>query len=235
MTTQCAQPFATPAIRVRQAVVHQCLFLIPLVCVVLSLKALENSLDGSLYAYFKSVRHAYPTVSSVMHFVSAYTSQILLIGYLGIIIFAYRRAQYPKLRFLLSSIVTYYTLLSIVLFIFKIGLGVPRPYAHSPTSSPFSLNSDFHSFPSGHTAECAAITSSLAHLNTSYLKTFLLGSIMALVGLSRVYVGMHHPLDLLGGALLGSVAPLLASFLIHKNFWHSLPFARFFTGKSLVE
>lgn len=238
MTIQCAQPLMTPAIRVRQAVIHQCLFLVPLLCVVIGLKALESSLgtsDSSLYAYFKSLRHAFPTVSHIMHLVSGYTSQVLLAGYLTIIFLAYHRAQHLRLRFLLSSIVTYYTLLSIVLFVFKIGLGVPRPYTQGLTNSPFSFNTDFHSFPSGHTAECAAITSALAHLKASYLKTLLLGCVMALVGLSRVYVGMHHPLDLLGGALLGSIAPLLASFLIHKNFWNNLPFARFFTGKSLAE
>lgn len=241
MTIQCAQALVTPAIRVKQAVIHQCLFLFPLVCVVLGLKALESSLavsatsDASLYAFFKGVRHAYPMVSEVMQLVSTYTSQALLVGYLGVIFLACRRAQHLKARFLLSSIVTYYTLLSIALYVFKIGFGVPRPYADSITSNPLSLSSDFHSFPSGHTAECAAITSALAHINASYLKTLLLGCIMASVGLSRVYVGMHHPLDLLGGALLGSLAPLLASYLMHRKFWYKLPLARHFTSKSLVE
>ena len=247
MTIQCAQPLATPAIRVKQAVIHQCLFLFPLVCVVLGLKALEISLgipgtsgtpgtaDASLYAYFKGVRHVYPIITEVMQIVSAYTSHALLAGYLVVIFLACRRAQHLKARFLLSSIVIYYTLLSIVLYVFKIGFGVPRPYTDSITSNPLSFSSDFHSFPSGHTAECAAITSALAHINASYLKTLLLGCIMASVGFSRVYVGMHHPLDLLGGALLGSLAPLLASYLMHREFWHKLPFARHFTSKSLVK
>lgn len=235
MTTQRIQNLTRPTLRIKQAAIHHCLFLLPLLGVVVAVKIFENSMDGSLYAYFKSFRHSVPLLTLFVQVISKYTSFILLFIYLAVTVTRYRRGQLPQVRFLLGSMAVYYTLLSITLFVVKIGAGVPRPYTEIVNHNPLSLNSDYHSFPSGHTAECAAITSTLAHFAPSYCKTFLLGCILASVGFSRIYVGMHHPTDLLPGALLGSLAPLMASFLVHKRFWHRLPFARFFTDTASMQ
>ena len=57
------------------------------------------------------------------------------------------------------------------------------------------------SFPSGHTSTsfaCAYVISRLAPRLTVYV--FVLA---ALIGFSRIYVGVHYPLDVLAGAVLG--------------------------------
>jgi membrane-associated phospholipid phosphatase len=60
-------------------------------------------------------------------------------------------------------------------------------------------------FPSGHAAVAAALTAVVAaHLSTRWLIVALtLGSVVIL---SRLYVGAHLPLDVVGGAALGAVA-----------------------------
>jgi undecaprenyl-diphosphatase len=75
-------------------------------------------------------------------------------------------------------------------------VGRHRPRVHTLIAEPRS-----YSFPSGHTASsfaCAVVLVSLAP--RFRLPLYLLAS---LIGLSRAYVGVHYPLDVLGGALWG--------------------------------
>ncbi len=68
----------------------------------------------------------------------------------------------------------------------------PEPLMEVPTTS---------SFPSGHTSTsfaCALVISSLAPRLT--VPVFVLA---ALIGFSRIYVGVHYPLDVVAGAIFG--------------------------------
>jgi membrane-associated phospholipid phosphatase len=59
------------------------------------------------------------------------------------------------------------------------------------------------SFPSGHAAVGAAVYSLLAERARGRRSRLLLTSVAAYVPLSRVYVGVHYPTDVVGGAGLG--------------------------------
>ena len=70
----------------------------------------------------------------------------------------------------------------------------PKPLMEVPTTS---------SFPSGHTSTsfaCAYVISRLAPRLT--IPVFVLA---ALIGFSRVYVGVHYPLDVVAGAIFGLI------------------------------
>lgn len=82
-----------------------------------------------------------------------------------------------------------------------------------------------YSFPSGHSMNCLVSYGILAYLILKYcenrkLAKFLsagLGLLIILIGLSRVYVGVHYPTDIIGGWSLG-IAVLVAMMYAFEKF-----------------
>lgn len=82
-------------------------------------------------------------------------------------------------------------------------VGRPRPCEAGGGVSPMMAAPDKFSFPSGHTmtafAVWGAFSVGLPFLSPAYLATAMI------IGLSRVYLGLHYPTDVLVGAFLGGV------------------------------
>jgi membrane-associated phospholipid phosphatase len=67
-----------------------------------------------------------------------------------------------------------------------------------------------HSFPSGHTSQAFFMASLMSHyFHAGVWITILLYAAALFVGITRMYVGMHYPRDVLGGAILGTAWGLL--------------------------
>lgn len=64
-----------------------------------------------------------------------------------------------------------------------------------------------HSFPSGHTATAFAGATILSYLEPRAALAFVV--LAAAIAYSRLYVGVHFPLDVLGGAVIGVATALL--------------------------
>ena len=75
-----------------------------------------------------------------------------------------------------------------------------------------AANPDQFSFPSGHTAAAMAVAVAFAG------EPFGLGPLALLlgvgIGLSRVYLGAHYPLDVAAGGILGVFGGLAARLLV---------------------
>ena len=80
------------------------------------------------------------------------------------------------------------------------------------------------SFPSGHSAVSMVVYGYLIYLTYNYVKNkkikYLLISILSIlilvVGLTRIYLGVHYTSDVLGGYLLGIVYLLLFTYISDK-------------------
>ena len=74
--------------------------------------------------------------------------------------------------------------------------------------------SDF-SFPSGHTAASFAFATAFC-LCMPKRYSVPVWILALLISLSRLYVGVHYPTDILGGAVIGAFCGLLAVWIVRK-------------------
>lgn len=103
--------------------------------------------------------------------------------------------------------------------LFKALFARPRPALaeHAQTSRMLAL--DIHSFPSGHATIAFGIAYLIAFFYPAWPNVLLSYLVAGLIALSRVYLKEHYPMDVIGGAILGTLvsyvlAPLFCA-LIH--------------------
>ena len=87
-----------------------------------------------------------------------------------------------------------------------------RPYKKHD-KIPIMYPPDKHSFPSGHTMVGFAISFSVG--SYSFGSAILFYTIASLIAFSRVYVGLHYPLDVVCGIVLGSVIGMLTNMAFY--------------------
>jgi undecaprenyl-diphosphatase len=96
--------------------------------------------------------------------------------------------------------------------ILKRTLGRQRPYKVLNDLNTFGIEMKDYSFPSGHTTAsfCVAVVISINYPQMLPF-TFLFA---VLIGISRIYLGVHFPSDVLAGAVLG----IASAFIVHYYF-----------------
>lgn len=92
----------------------------------------------------------------------------------------------------------------------------PRPYITLEKSLPLILSGDPNSFPSGHTCAAFAVASAFYYDKRHRQLTLTFLGIAAFMGYSRLYVGVHYPLDVFAGTLIGWFSGWLAVILHQK-------------------
>ena len=108
----------------------------------------------------------------------------------------------------------------------------PRPFNYDPRIKPLG-HAGGGGLPSGHTQNAVIIWGYLAVRYGKIFGWIIAGFLMIGIPLSRIYLGVHFPTDLVGGYLLGVLililflwlAPRLEKWLIQKGFAWQLVFS----------
>lgn len=89
-----------------------------------------------------------------------------------------------------------------------------RPYAIIEKLNTFGIDLSDYSFPSGHTTASFSIATTIA-LNIPKL-TYIVFIVATIIGISRIYLGVHYPTDVAAGLILGVGSAILVHYyLIH--------------------
>lgn len=100
----------------------------------------------------------------------------------------------------------------IITEIIKFFIDVERPFLFFNIETLMKNNNILASFPSGHTTLAFAFATSIYVYNKKIGRWILI--LAGLVALGRVLVGVHYPLDILVGAVIGIAVPIIIS-----KFW----------------
>ena len=152
------------------------------------------ALDTSLFLRINELPHP-DWLTVVMSLASAAGTAATIWILLGLLLVV----RHPKgvWRLVLALLVTY----SVVELVLKPTLARDRPpVAHAGVVVSTALPGSF-SFPSGHAASAAAGAFALSRIWPS--ATPALWMLALLIGASRVYLGVHYPLDVVAGLLIG--------------------------------
>ena len=93
----------------------------------------------------------------------------------------------------------------------------PRPIGEPGIISRRTQTATGYSFPSGHAQSAAAFWSALALWLRKHWFSVTAALLIAAVCLSRLYLGVHYPLDVLGGTLCGTAVSVGFYLLMRKT------------------
>jgi len=155
-------------------------------------------------------RHRNPALNGISGFFStiANTPSAIALSTVAVVAIRVLTHRWPAALFVATALACEVS----VFLVTTLVVDRPRPAVpHLDVAPPTS------SFPSGHTAAATALYAAVAvvawRCGASW-PVWLLMAVPCAVGFSRLYRGMHHPSDVVAGAMLGALCVLLADRVV---------------------
>ena len=170
----------------------------------------DEMLEGDTVRFDEVVRNfvheaAFPALTSAMQLASFLGSTLFLVifGVLIVITLYLRKHRHGAVIFTVTTIGS-----SVLMVILKLAFKRPRPQPFFDTILPAS-----YSFPSGHSLASFCFYGALAAILAArtdklwlQITVWISAAIMVLlIGISRIYLGVHYPSDVLAGFVVGLI------------------------------
>ncbi|MEK7624429.1 MAG: phosphatase PAP2 family protein [Patescibacteria group bacterium] len=167
-----------------------------------------NSFDYSLFQIINGLARQNKFLDGLAIFLADYFQYLLII--LAIFLFFLKEKNWRRLIFV-GSVFALSVILArgLITEIFRFFYSRPRPFIFLDFSPLVSQNPT-GSFPSGHMTFYFVLALTVFLINKKW-GWFFAGSVI-LMGLARIFVGVHWPSDILGGILIA----VISYFLIKK-------------------
>jgi undecaprenyl-diphosphatase len=161
------------------------------------------SLDKTAFNWINGFAIKWPILDSVAVFFAKYFEYFLLAFLLIILAIKFRKNFGMVFRAVLSAVISRLFVTEIVRKIwFR-----PRPFVENHVNLLFPYNAQEASFPSGHASFYFALSTIIFIYNKKLGILFFVGSLLICLG--RVFSGIHWPLDILTGIIIGVITALV--------------------------
>lgn len=164
--------------------------------------------NTSLFFLIYNLSKRYPFLDSIMIFGARY---IIYLTFILMFVLAFKGGFKERKAVILALLSM--PLVFLIIAVIHLFLMEPRPFItyHFSPLIPFIWKND-PAFPSRHASMMATITFSYTYFKSKWANLFLI--FMIWVGISRIFVGVHYPLDILGGIFVGFISILISKQII---------------------
>ena len=166
-------------------------------------------LNTFLFQKINNLASQYVWLDRLAVFFSDYAGYVLVA--ILVLIFIFKSAKLSRfmvLVALISAVVSRGIITTIIRFFYH----HPRPFDVLVVNQLISEND--YSFPSGHAAFYFALSLGVYFYNKKLGITFFVVS--ALMGIARIFAGVHWPADILGGVLVGIVSAIAVNLVLRR-------------------
>ncbi len=157
-------------------------------------------------------------MNSLIIFCAEYLPYILVSGFFLLLIFS-KKDRIEKIKIFIFTAISVFLSRVVITEIIRYFYYVPRPFVNNDII-PLISHAPTASFPSGHAAFFFALATAITLVFATRWRTwgavFFLGAV--LIGLARVIAGLHWPIDILGGAVIGILSAIILYFPFKKYY-----------------
>ena len=154
-------------------------------------------------------------ISKILDFVGVFFADYLLWIVVGVLVILFFIKKY-RLMVICTAISVFLSRFIITEPIKRI-FHIARPYVTLENAKKLiGENGNYVSFPSGHAAIFFALATAIYFFNKKWGIVAFIAAI--LVGLARIYVGVHWPIDVLAGAAIGIISGIIVTKIIKRHY-----------------
>ena len=162
-------------------------------------------MNNTIFFFFYNLAHQSFFFDFVVIFFG-FWFPFIVIGLAGLFLIFYRKNWRDFFLVFLSGGIA--VLLDLIL---KYLIHTPRPFVAFTNISALFPESGY-AFPSGHATFFSALAISLFFLNKKVGYIFIFFAV--LIGIARIVAGVHFPIDILGGFILGGIVSYLFAYFV---------------------
>lgn len=159
-----------------------------------------------LFFLIFNLSHQSPILDSIMIFVTKY---LIYLVFLIMFIVSIKGKLNNKKALILAIIA--FPIAIILIKISHVFFIEQRPFI-TYNLQPLTDNFTDLSFPSRHATIIAVLAFSYTYFKSKW--SILLFTLTALIGFSRIYIGVHYPLDVFGGIVFGAISVIITIKLL---------------------
>lgn len=177
-------------------------------------------MNQSLFYYLNNLAGKSAVFDPFVVFCAEYLAYFLVAVFLLLLFFS-KKDRISKLKILIFSGLSVLLARGIITEIIRYFYYYPRPFVNNAVHQ-LIFNETSGSFPSGHAAFFFALATAIMFATEwrtlsrwrTWGLVFFLGAI--LMGFARIIAGIHWPMDILGGAVIGIISSVLVAKFFKK-------------------